>query len=458
MSRVGTPLAVAGALAATATLAACGVSPDGAMSELGSASTTTAESGARAGAVDRPAGQVTVDGSAPSSLTARAIDDYRRGGGSVSVQIRDRDDQASFEALCNGETDLVDSARAMTPEEEALCGAQGRTPLQFTMASDGVVLAMQGEADLGIDCLTVGQVREVYRAGSPIYDWAQLGRADAALRVGGPTSGAPAFKLFGQVALDAAAPSITDVRSDYRAGTAAQTLRFVTGTAADAATASRRPLASARARAAQQRVAEATASQREATAELVAARRDQRKGVADRRPAAQQRRDRARVTAAEASLRRATSFRTQADAELRTAQRAATASAAAARRQAALRGRVAVFAYRDYVLLSDQLRALEISKRSGSAASCSFPSTASISTGEYALSRQLLITTTSEELGRSEVQAFMGSYLRRARDLARDTGLIPLPQKTVETQQSWLRDPVATERAAQRDADPPSTP
>lgn len=458
MTRRGTSLAVVAAVASVSALAGCGVSSDGAMEELGASSTPTTTSASRTSEVDRPTGQLMVDGGAPTSLTARAIEDYRRSGGSVAVQIRDRDAEAGFAALCRGETDLVDSARAMTPEEEAACGAQGRTPLQFTIASDAVVLAMQGEADLGVDCLTIGQVREVFRAGSPIYDWSQLGRADAALRTGGPTAGSAGFRLFGQVGLDAAAPSITDVRSDYRAGTTAQTLQFITGNSADALLASRLPLASARARSAEQRAAEAAASQREATTELVAARRDRRKGLADRRPAAQQRRDRARVATAEASLRRATTYRKHADAELAKARRDATSSAAAARRQAALRGRLAIFAYRDYALVADRVRALEISQRSGSAASCSFPSTASISTGDYALSRQLLITTTSEELGRSEVQAFLGSYLRRARDLAREAGLVPIPQRTVTQQQSWLRDPVATERAAQRDAGPETTP
>lgn len=458
MSRLGTSLTITAAVASAAGLAACGVSPDGAMNELGSASTPASSAATRTSALDRPTGQLTVDGSAPGSLTASAIEAYRNGGGSVSVQLRDRDADAGFDALCRGETDLVDSARPMTREEEARCGAQGRTPLQFTIAADAVVLAMQGEHDLGIDCLNLDQVREVFRAGSPIYDWSQLGRTDAALRVGGPTPDAPAFKVFGQVALDAAAPSITDVRSDYRGGTTAQTLRFITGDAADAVTASRRPLAASRARAAEQRATEAAASQREATSELVAARRDQRKGAADRRPAAQQRRDRQRVVTAEASLRRATSFRRQADAELAQARRAATQSAAAARRQAALRGRVAAFAYRDYALVADRVRALEISQRSGSAASCSFPSIASVSTGDYALSRQLRITTTSDELERPEVQAFLGSYLRRARALARAAGLVPIPQSTVTQQQSWLRDPVATERAAQRDADPQTTP
>ena len=100
--------------------------------------------------------------------------DRRRAAGLAEQQRRRRASQAprarcsrdysavgateGFARLCRGEIDIVDSARAISRAELAVCNANGleiRTPIQI--ASDAIVLATRNESDVGGDCLTVAR-------------------------------------------------------------------------------------------------------------------------------------------------------------------------------------------------------------------------------------------------------------------------------------------------------------
>ena len=47
--------------------------------------------------------------------------------------------------------------------------------MQLEIASDAAILAIQNETDVGVDCISVSDVREIFRAASPIASWAQVG-------------------------------------------------------------------------------------------------------------------------------------------------------------------------------------------------------------------------------------------------------------------------------------------
>ena len=67
------------------------------------------------------------------------------------------------------------------------------------------MVAIKSETDVGADCLTVDQVRDIYRAGSPLTNWSQppLGFDDVPLKVGGPNPDNNGFGFFGRYVLDA---------------------------------------------------------------------------------------------------------------------------------------------------------------------------------------------------------------------------------------------------------------
>lgn len=438
------------ALAATASIAllavaSCGVSNEGAMREL-EQSTATA-SGAQAARSKRSTkplpqptpGEAKIDGIARGSLTPIAVDAYRVGGGTTQITVERHGEGQAFTELCAGGVDIVDSSRPITRAELARCRDAGLTPVQFTVAADAVVVATKAGSDVGADCLPVGQVREVYRAGSPVYDWSQLGFSNAPLEVGGPSPESEAFVFFGHTVLDAADPSLTDVRSDYRMAQDDRENRlFVTGNDADARAASQREIVAARLEAQQARAAKAAESQRTALAELVAARKDERKGIADKRSAADRAKARARVRSAERAFSGANAYVASAKADVAVGKRATAAAAAATRRQNQLRGRISYFRFSYYELYEEELRPMEIAERSGAGRDCVFPSRDTVTDGSYPLARQLLLTTTTAGLGRAEVKGFLTDYLRRSRALAVQHRLVPVPEQRVSQQQAWI--------------------
>ncbi len=437
--------ATATASAACLALAGCGVSNEGAIRELEqSTQTASGSSQTQAKRSSKPLpqptpGEARIDGIARGSLTPLAVAAYAEGGGSTSVNVRRNGEGTAFAELCAGDIDLVDSSRPITRAELARCRAAGLTPVQFTVAADAVVVATKAGSDIGADCLPVGQVREIYRAGSPIYDWNQLGYANAPLEVGGPSPESEAFVFFGHTVLDAADPSLTDVRSDYHvAQDDRQNRLFVTGDDADARVASQRELVAARLEAQQARAAKAAESLRIATAELVEARKDERKGLADKRSAAARAKARARVRQAERAVSDARAFVASAASEVAAGKKSTAAAAAATRRQTQLRGRVSYFRFSYYELYEEELRPLEISEQDGDSRDCVFPSQDTVTDGSYPLARQLLITTTTAGLARAEVKGFLTAYLRRSRELAVQHRLVPVPEQRIAQQQAWI--------------------
>jgi ABC-type phosphate transport system substrate-binding protein len=423
-------------------LAGCGVSTDGAIHQLGQKATTSSAARAAVAAASLPlpvSGEATIDGVLRGSLTSFAAQDYEQAGGTTRVTIDHSGEKAAFGELCSGKIDMVDSSRAISSGELAACRAAGLTPVQFQVASDAVVIATKAETDVGADCLTVAGVRELYRAGSPVYDWSQLGFSHVPLEVGGPGPSNNDFSYFGRAVLGAAQPSLTDLRSDYHAGASdADSRRFVTGNAADAQIALQRQLLSGQLAAQRIRVSAASTSRGEAIHELSAARADQAKGIRDHRSAAAQQKASQRTATAKTALARARASYAAAEQLLVSKSNGTAAATAAARRQAEVVGRVSYFRFSYYELFEDQLRPLEISAADGAGRSCVFPSQQTITDGSYPLARQLLITTTTAAMKRSEVQTFLLSYLRRARDLATTHRLVPLPEATLAQEEAWI--------------------
>ena len=73
------------------------------------------------------------------------------------------------------QADIVDSARPISEAEYRQCIANGIQPVQFQVASDAAVLAIKNETDVGTDCLSFDEVRNIFRAGSTINSWSQVG-------------------------------------------------------------------------------------------------------------------------------------------------------------------------------------------------------------------------------------------------------------------------------------------
>ena len=191
-------LAVA-ALLALVSLAACGVDTERRRRASARNSSSSARSSRselrefRAAAAELPplpAGEVQIAGEDPASLTAGAAAVFNRAATGIDVSYAAVGTTAAFDAMCEGSTDVVEVTRPITEAELAECEANGvelAAPLQ--MASDAIVVTTRNESDVGGDCVGVPDVDAMFRRGSTLDSWAQLGFDELPLRATGPDAG-----------------------------------------------------------------------------------------------------------------------------------------------------------------------------------------------------------------------------------------------------------------------------
>ncbi|WP_243056430.1 PstS family phosphate ABC transporter substrate-binding protein [Nocardioides sp. SR21] len=389
---------------------------------------------------DRPSGVVSIDGSTGGSLTAYEVGLYESTPNAAEIQVADNGEDQAFQELCSGQIDLVDSARPISRAEWEACQAVGLDVVQFQVAAEAIVIAIKSETDVGADCLSVDQVRDLYRAGSPLTNWSQppLGFDDVPLKVGGPSPENNGFGFFGRYVLDAPEPSQVDLRSDYfLAQTDEEARRFVVGNPQLALRASRFDDVSRRRAQADQAVQDARNELLAAKEELAIALAEREKGIRDERSAADKAKDQARVDKAYPRLSDARIRYNRVKDRFAEWDHVYNGVSTARRLYAGYRGHVAYFRFSYYNLFEDQLRPFEITDSNGQV-NCIFPSQRTIVSGEYPLARQLLITTTTDSLQRGEVRDFLTHYLRNAQEAAAEARLVPLTSETVDLELAWL--------------------
>jgi ABC-type phosphate transport system substrate-binding protein len=388
----------------------------------------------------RPSGVVDIDGVTEGSLTPREVALYEATTNAAQVNVGNSGEDQGFQELCAGQVDLVDSARPISRAEWEACQAVGLDVVQFQVAAEAIVIAIKSETDVGADCLDVDEVRDIYRAGSPLTNWGQqpLGFDDVPLKVGGPGPDDNGFGFFGRYVLGAPEPSQVDLRSDYYLAEDDEAARkFVVGKRQLELRAARFDDASRRRAQTNQALQDARNEMLAAREELAIALAEREKGIRDQRSEADKDKDQRRVDAA---FTRRSQARDRLNAALLRYHRIDDlyqSIAGARRRYAAYHGHVAYFRFSYYELFEDQLRPFEITRPDGRM-NCIFPSQRTITSGEYPFARQMLVTTTTRSLTRNEVQDFLTHYLANAQDAAADARLVPLPDQTVELEQSWL--------------------
>ncbi len=415
-------LLTAGALALAT--GGCGVSLQGSSHGPGT-STLAADSVSAIGHLpSRPRGVVEIDGRTVGSLTAAAAADYE--GSGARIVVSDRGEAQGFAELCRGQTDLVDSQQPISPAELSVCQADGVQPVQFEFGADGVVLATGGEVDVGADCLTVAQVKQIFQAGSEITNWSQLGYYDIPLRVAGPREGRGAFGVFGETALGSESPTLATLRGDYEALPSEGAVRnAVTDGVAGATSAQLHSSALASLSALRGAIGQAHGFIHEASFQVA-------KGIRDRRSAAAQGRDSANLARAEANLGTLVG-------DLPAAERyVGQTTLAAARFQQGL-GAIGYFSLAYYEDHEEELRALEIDNGAlRPQLNCIFPSAQTVADGAYPLSRKVLLTVSLQDMRRQEVEDFLRFYLGQAQSLAGAAGLVPPTAEMLSREVSWL--------------------
>jgi ABC-type phosphate transport system substrate-binding protein len=402
-------LGLTGAAALLALLVAgCGVNPDEAPESAGASGAAAryvppkadGTPVQRAKPTPRASGTIRIAGKAQGSLTEDLIDAYDAGDGATKIVVTPSNENRAFEAFCSGQADIVDSARPISEAEYRQCIANDIQPVQFQVASDAAVLAIKNETDVGTDCLSFEEVRNIFRAGSTINSWSQVGYGhglgndgnEPRLKVAGPDEDSNVFGFFGQYVLGDPEPTMLSVRSDYQA--------FPTDAGVRRAV-------------------------RDAKAEVA-------KGIADNRPPEDRARDRAKLAKAESNLRNLKK-------SLPDARGYVARNRAAVRRLEEVRGTLGLFRFSYYEAFEEQLRPMEVSASNDFAKpECIFPSQATVTNATYPLARQLLLTVNYRNMRDPDINEFLVDSLSRSQELAESVSLVPLPDETRDKEIAWL--------------------
>ena len=160
-------------------------------------------------------GNITADGSSTvGPWTTSAAEMYRKVQPKVRITVGISGTGGGFEKFCRGEIDLANASRAIKASEYAQCRANGIKWVAFTVANDGITLAISPQ-NTWATCLTTAELKKVWNTGSKVDNWKDIrpGFPDVSLKLFGAGTDSGTFDFFTEFINGKAKAS----RSDYTA-------------------------------------------------------------------------------------------------------------------------------------------------------------------------------------------------------------------------------------------------
>jgi phosphate transport system substrate-binding protein len=143
-------------------------------------------------------GPVAIDGSSTVYPFAQAAaEGFQSENPDAKVTVGESGTGGGFEKFCAGETDISDASREIDSEEEVpVCKKNGVSYAQVQVANDGIAIVTN--PDLKITCLTTDQLNQLWKKGSTVTDYNQLGSGTPAGEVSlfGPGTDSGTFDFF----------------------------------------------------------------------------------------------------------------------------------------------------------------------------------------------------------------------------------------------------------------------
>ncbi len=186
---------VPGVAALALTLAACG--------------------GGDAGAGSGASGSVSVDGSSTvfpmSDAAAELLNEEAPG---IEVAVAASGTGGGFEKFCVGTTDISDASRPIEEDEVAVCEENGVEFVELQVATDALTMVVN--PDLGVDCLTVDQVKKLWGPDAKATNWNEIDPSfpDQEIALFGPGTDSGTYDYM---ANDVVESETENTRTDYEA-------------------------------------------------------------------------------------------------------------------------------------------------------------------------------------------------------------------------------------------------
>jgi phosphate transport system substrate-binding protein len=144
-------------------------------------------------------GSIRIDGSSTVAPLSEPMGElFNEENSGVNVTVGTSGTGGGFEKFCNGETDISDASRAIEPEEEEACEANGIEFEEVVVANDALSVVVN--PDNPVTCLTVDQVGEIYGPKATDASWGDLKGLDASydedLEIFSPGADSGTFDYF----------------------------------------------------------------------------------------------------------------------------------------------------------------------------------------------------------------------------------------------------------------------
>ena len=167
-------------------------------------STPTPTSPPRAAATPTPvapatlSGTIQIDGSSTVFPVTQAVaEEFRKEQPDVQVNVAVSGTGGGFKRFTVGETDISNASRPIKDSEAEAAASNGIKFIEMRIGTDGLSV-MVNPSNGFVDCLTVGELNEIWKPGSSINNWQDVraGFPDQRLRLYGPDTDSGTFDYF----------------------------------------------------------------------------------------------------------------------------------------------------------------------------------------------------------------------------------------------------------------------
>ena len=144
------------------------------------------------------AGTVEIDGSSTVFLISEAVaEEFNKIHRRVRVNVGVSGTGGGFKRFTAGETDISDASRGIKDSERDAAVSNGIEYHELRVGTDGLSVVVSNRNDF-LDCLTVGELKEIWDSGSKIDNWSQVRPEfpDRPLRLYGPDTDSGTFDFF----------------------------------------------------------------------------------------------------------------------------------------------------------------------------------------------------------------------------------------------------------------------
>lgn len=141
---------------------------------------------------------VTADGSSTVyPITAAVAEEFQKDHPGVQVTVGVSGTGGGLEKFIAGEIDLCDASRAIKDSERDACAKAGIEFLTLEVAYDGLAVVAHPD-NTWVDCLTVEQLKDIWRPESPIKKWSDVDASwpDEEIKLYGPGTDSGTFDYF----------------------------------------------------------------------------------------------------------------------------------------------------------------------------------------------------------------------------------------------------------------------